>query len=147
MSWRPKPERKRAYAGYDATFKLLLKDSPRLMRELVGAPVVNWLDVELPKVQNPRVDLLGETALGKLLHLELQSRNDPVMALRMLEYKIGIYRKLKRFPRQILLYVGEAPMHMPLELGDEDLRFQYHAVDIRSLDGEELLSSDGLGDD
>ena len=30
-----------------------------------------WLDAELPKIQNLRVDLLGETAEGSLVHLEL----------------------------------------------------------------------------
>jgi len=131
---------------YDATLKLLLQKSSRLIQALVGTPVVKWLDVELPKVQNPRVDLLGETADGRLIHVELQSTYDPHMALRMAEYKLGICRQYGRLPRQILLYVGEAPLRMPNELGDEDLSFRYSSVDIRSLDGEPLLASAELGD-
>jgi hypothetical protein len=33
------------------------------MHELTGTGVARWLDVELPKVQNRRADLLGETSV------------------------------------------------------------------------------------
>jgi hypothetical protein len=58
---------------YDVALKLLLRNSATLtMREVTGgATIVNWLDVELPKVQNIRADLLGETAEGDLFHVEL----------------------------------------------------------------------------
>src|SRR5580692_4295042 len=50
---------------YDVTLKLLLQGHASLtMIELAGATVEKWLNVELPKVQNPRADLLGETADG-----------------------------------------------------------------------------------
>ncbi|MGO4881311.1 MAG: hypothetical protein ACLP59_10860 [Bryobacteraceae bacterium] len=69
---------------YDATLKSLLRSSPPLtIRELAGAAIAQWLDVELPKVQNLRLDLLGETVNGDLVHVELQSSNDPAMPLRM----------------------------------------------------------------
>jgi hypothetical protein len=59
---------------YDVALKLLLKGSASLtMRELTGTAVAKWLDVELPKVQNLRLDLLGETVDGGLIHLELQA--------------------------------------------------------------------------
>jgi predicted transposase YdaD len=46
---------------YDVALKLLLQGSARLtIRELAGGPVVKWLDMELPKMQNLRMDLLGE---------------------------------------------------------------------------------------
>jgi hypothetical protein len=64
---------------YDSTLKLLLQGSATL-------------NVELPKVQNRRVDLLGETADGGLIHIEIQSTNDDQMALRMAEYCLAIYR-------------------------------------------------------
>ena len=45
---------------YDVALKLLLQGSATLtMRELTGTAVARWLDVELPKVQNLRLDLLG----------------------------------------------------------------------------------------
>ena len=80
------------------------------MRELTGTTVAKWLDVQLPKVQNLRLDLLGETLHGGLIHLELQSSNDAAMPFRMVEYCLGVHRLFGQFPRQILLYVGEAPI-------------------------------------
>src|ERR1022692_3008987 len=60
---------------YDVALKLLLQGSAKLtMRELTGTAIAKWLDVELPKVQNLRLDLLGQTVDGGLIHLELQSR-------------------------------------------------------------------------
>jgi predicted transposase YdaD len=132
---------------YDVALKLLLRGSARLtMRELTGMVVDKWLDVELPKVQNTRVDLLGETAGSRLIHLELQSGNDVTMPLRMAEYCLGIFRLYGKFPHQVLLYVGEAPLRMESELQGPGIRFHYRAIDIRELDGERLLESDGIGD-
>ena len=132
---------------YDVTLKLLLQQSARLtMRELTGNVVRKWLDVELPKVQNPRVDLLGETIDGTLIHLELQSRNEPTMPLRMAEYCLGVFRLFGKFPRQVLLYVGEAPLRMDSELRGFDVSFHYRAIDIRALDGDRLLESEEVGD-
>ena len=122
---------------YDVALKLLLRGSAQLtIRELTGASVETWIDVELPKIQNLRVDLLGETAEGGLVHLELQSSNDSAMALRMAEYCLGIFRLFGRFPHQVLLYVGEPALRMESELRGPDVFFRYEAVDVRALDGE-----------
>ena len=127
--------------------KLLLQGSASLtMRELTGTTVAKWLDVELPKVQNLRLDLLGETVDGRLVHLELQSSNDPAMPFRMVEYCLGVHRLLGQFPRQILLYVGEAPMHMENQLHGPGLAFEYRLIDIRTLNGDLLLESGDVGD-
>ena len=133
---------------YDVALKLLLRGSATLtMRELTGTSVETWLDVELSKVvQNTRVDLLGETEAKGLVHLELQSGNDAAMPLRMAEYCLGVFRLFGRFPRQVLLYVGEAPLRMESELRADDVWFRYRAVDIRDLDGDRLLESQEVGD-
>ena len=116
------------------------------MRELTGTAIVKWLDVELPKVQNLRLDLLGETITGELVHLELQSGNDAAMPLRMAEYCLGVFRLFGRFPRQVVLYVGEPELRMENELRDVDVQFRYRVIDMRSLDGELLLESEEVGD-
>jgi Domain of unknown function (DUF4351) len=103
-------------------------------------------DVELPKVQNPRADLLGKTADGDLVHVELQSRNEATMPLRMAEYCLGVLRLFGKFPRQIVLYVGEAPLAMDSELRGPDVLFRYRMIDIRDLDGDRLLESEETGD-
>ncbi len=132
---------------YDVTLKQLLHgQASRLLRELTGSTVGKWLSVELPKVQDLRLDLLGETIEGDLFHLELQSTNDAAMPLRMAEYSLGVYRLLGQFPRQVLLYVGQAPLRMDNELRGPDAWFRYRLIDIRSLDGDSLLESEEIGD-
>jgi len=68
---------------YDIALKMLLEGSAALtVHALTGTTVAKWLDVELPKVQrvqNLRLDLLGQTAGGQLIHIELQSGNDAAM--------------------------------------------------------------------
>jgi predicted transposase YdaD len=132
---------------YDVTLKLLLQGPARLMMiELTGGAVEKWLNVELPKVQNPRADLLGETADGSLIHVELQSGNEAAMALRMAEYCLAVLRLFGKFPRQVVLYVGEAPLGMDSELRGPDVSFRYCLIDIRDLDGDRLLQSEETGD-
>jgi Domain of unknown function (DUF4351) len=132
---------------YDVALKLLLRLPGLLaLQELVGARVETWMDAEIPRIQNLRADLLGRAADGSLIHLELQSSNDGIMALRMAEYALGIFRLYRQFPRQVLVYVGEAPLRMKTELRGPDFLFHYRAVDIRTLDGDQLLESTAVGD-
>jgi predicted transposase YdaD len=133
---------------YDISLKLLLRSaSAGILRSLTGGvEVTKWLDVEMPEMRSTRVDLLGETAEGDLIHIELQSTNDPAMTLRMMEYCIRVYRLFGRLPRQILLYVGDANMRMGTELSAPHLFFRYEAVDIRDFDGDKLLESAQPGD-
>jgi hypothetical protein len=132
---------------YDVAFKLVLQEWVDLaMREIAGTTIAKWLNVELPGVQNTRVDLLGETAGGDLIHIELQSTNDSSMALRMAEYCLRVLRVCGKLPQQILVYVGEAPMRMPTEIRGPGMQYSYRALDIRDMDGERLLESPRVGD-
>ena len=132
---------------YDVTLKLLLQGSAtRTIHSLTGTAVAKWLDVELPKVQNRRLDLLGETVDGGLVHLELQSSHDASMPLRMAEYCLGIFRRFGRLPHQVVLYVGEPALHMGNQLLGPRVWFRYELIDIRQLDGETLLESGAIGD-
>jgi hypothetical protein len=126
---------------YDVAFKLVLQSVDLTIRELAGTTIARWLDVELPEVQNTRVDLLGETGQGELVHVELQSPNDPKMALRMAEYCLRILTLFGKFPQQVLLYV-----QMEAELRGPALSYTYRLVDIRELNGERLLESHYVGD-
>ena len=132
---------------YDTTLKQLFRsNAAAAVRALTGTAIVRWLDVELPRVQNPRIDLLGETADGELVHIELQSTNDPHMALRMCEYCFAIYRKFGRFPRQIVVYVGQAPLTMPGWLRGPRQSVEWDVVDMRDLDAGPLIGSGEVSD-
>src|SRR5437016_5344786 len=131
---------------YDVTLKLLLESAKVAVHDLAGTTITKWIDVELPDVKNRRVDLLGETIDGELVHLEIQTSNDTNMPRRMAEYCLDILRLFGKWPRQILVYVGSAPLRMPDELSGPNMAFRYHLTDIRALDGEKLLASSDVGD-
>jgi len=132
---------------YDITLKsILTRLAGSVLVELTGFRVERWHNVELPSVRHRRADMLGETAQGRLVHIELQSANQAGMALRMLEYSLAIHRKFHSFPEQVVLYVGNAPMRMKNRLAAPRLSFEYRLVDIRQLDSEPLLASGSLED-
>ncbi len=68
------------------------------------------------------------------------------MPLRMAEYALGVYRRFERFPRQIVLYVGEPVVRMQPSLTGAHFSFSYELRDLRDLDGDGLLGSDEIGD-
>lgn len=132
---------------YDVSLKLLFRRSKGVaIQRLLGDQVAEWLNVELPRVSNPRVDMLARTVDGGLCNLELQSANSADMAWRLAEYYLRLYRRLGEHVRQIVLYVGQDPMTMARDLATPVMRFEYELVDVRELDGEALLASGDLGD-
>ena len=132
---------------YDAALKLLLQASTgSLLKQVTALSVARWLNVEMQQVQASRADLLGMTTENGILHLELQSTNDPDMPLRMAEYYLHIYRQFRKPPKQIVLYVGEAKLRMSAGLSGPDFAFQYTLLDFRDLDGAALLESSHIED-
>jgi hypothetical protein len=134
--------------GCDATLKGLITGDAEGTLRLLGVlgPVSRWLNVELPRVQNQRVDLLAELAAGQLLHIELQSTNDAGMHLRMLEYAVAIWRLTRVFPRQVVLYVGNDRLRTPNTFRSPGIDYRYDLVDTRKLEGDALLDSDSTSD-
>jgi hypothetical protein len=57
---------------YDAALKRILTGTGgSALTALTGFTVTRWLNAELPAVSHRRADLLGVTAEGTLLHIEL----------------------------------------------------------------------------
>ncbi len=117
-----------------------------IFEHITGARHGRWLNVELPDVTQPRVDLLFETinqitSARRLIAMELQSTNDPLIPLRMAEYSLRVYRIYKQFPEQHVLYVGSDELRMPSALISPNHTCRYHIFDIRQLDAEILLNS------
>ena len=132
---------------YDIALKSALRRlSGSVIRQLAGCRVVRWQNVELAAVKNPRADMLGEIEGGGLLHIELQSTNDAKMAGRMLEYAAAIYLQFGQIPRQMVLYVGSRKLRMKGELAGPQWTFQCRMVDIRQLDGDQLIAGGQVED-
>ena len=132
---------------YDVALKnILTRPGSSALDQLTGASSLKWINVEAPKVSNRRVDLLGESPNGNLVHIELQSRNEKDFPMRMAEYLFGIGLRYGRLPRQVALYVGEAPLRMKDRVESPDVSVRFHLVDIRDLDGAKLLASAHVGD-
>ncbi len=132
---------------YDITLKSVLRRlTGSVLLELTGFRVTRWHNVELPEVRSGRADMLGETADGTLVHIELQSTNESGMALRMLEYATAICSQFGRFPEQVVLYVGRAPLRMRDRIAGPKLEFTCKIMDIRELDAEPLIASNVLED-
>ena len=133
--------------AYDIALKSILRRlSGNVLREITGLNIARWHNVELPVVQNLRADMLGETADGQLLHIELQSGNDAQMASRMLEYAAAINRQMGRLPQQLVLYVGRERMRMKCEVIGPEWAFRCRMADIRELDGDKLIDGGNLED-
>jgi predicted transposase YdaD len=131
---------------YAALKSVLTRGSSGFLSGVIGVDMATFLNVDLPDARSRRPDLLGEARDGTLFHVELQSTNDPRMAFRMLDYLVAIEREYGRIPRQLVLYVGRAPMKMENRIVAGGLSFEFRMVDIRSFDGEQLLESDSLDD-
>lgn len=132
---------------FDVSLKLLFRRSNGIvLHHVLKEPAVEWLNVELPRVRNPRVDMLVRTESGELVHLDLQSGNDSDMPRREAEYYLDLYRLMGQHVRQVVLYVGPEPLSMSPRFQTPAMDFCYELVDIREFDGAMLLDSEDLGD-
>lgn len=132
---------------FDVTFKHLFRHSRGVLARMLFGDAVEWLNIELPEVRNLRPDLLARTADGEIRHTEVQSDSDPNLPLRMLEYCVAllkIYRGLRIV--QTLLYIGRAPLRFIPVFETPDLYFRFNVVNLREMDGAELLASDDWAD-
>jgi hypothetical protein len=117
---------------YDIALKSVIRGlSAPVLETLTGFAIDRWHNVELPEVRALHPDMIGESNAGAIVHVELQSTNDADMTLRMAEYSLAIYRRFRRFPQQVVLYVGRAPLRMPESIDGASLSFRCRVVDIR----------------
>ena len=75
--------------SYDKTLRELLKGLPeRFIEMLSGKKGVRFIDTQLPQVRERRPDLVVELEDGSIFHLEVQTKKDVNIDLRMIEYYI-----------------------------------------------------------
>ena len=134
---------------YDAVVKdLFQKDRPTLLGMLAGpAEVLEFLQSEFPIVQERVADLVLALSDESILHLEFQSTNHAQMPLRVGIYGLLAVQKHRRKRiRQVVIYMGEAPMRMQDRLDLGGIRVEYQLIDIREFDAEQLIASGNPGD-
>ncbi len=135
------------FVRFDETLKELLQSThARLLENLAGSAIRRWLNVEFPRTQLRRVDLLAELENGELFHLELQTRNDGNIGRRLLEYRLLIEEQFARSPVQVVLYLGWEAMRMNGVWEGRGLRFEFAMLDIRDLDPRVLEASGRIED-
>lgn len=132
---------------FDVSLKLMFRRSDGIVtRTVFGGPVVEWLNVELPEVRNPRVDLLARDGAGRLHHLELESTNNAAMPRRIAEYYLALHRALNEDVEMNVLYVGKEPLRNVGEFRTRSMDFRFRLIDMSEMDGLPLLESEDLGD-
>src|ERR1022692_2000102 len=90
------------------------------------------------KTPEPTIEPSRRDCRRRFGSLELQSGNDAAMPLRMAEYCLGIFRLFGRFPRQVVLYVGEPQLRMENELRGVDVLFWYGLIDMSASELEDV---------
>lgn len=129
---------------YDATIKdLLWRGAPALLQQVSGSPIARVETTELPSARSRRPDLLARLTDGRLLHLELQSRADPSMAWRMLDYYGLIAGRFGHEPllQIVLALTDTAAAGLPARIDHPNLQFGVTVTNMAALDGAPLLAS------
>jgi hypothetical protein len=107
---------------------------------LLGLPeVVECLTIEFPVRQKLASDMVVRLADGRILHVELQSKNDPRMLFRCLEY-------WQVWPRvdivQVVIFVGDGPMRMESEIARGRLSFGFDILNMQAVEATSFLQSE-----
>jgi len=99
---------------YDTLLKEIFQDSlPGFLRLRGLPPVVEYLTVEFPNRYKTLPDLVVLLEGGIILHIELQSQNDPKIPWRCLDCWSAISQQWLAYQViQILVYCGDEPLTM-----------------------------------
>ena len=110
---------------------------------LLGLPdAYEYLTVEFPKRQRLMADFVIRLKDGRIVHIELQSKNDPEMEFRCLDYWTVI---AKQWPGveivQVVVYMGDAPLRMKSGIQRGGLDYKFAIVDLNTVPASAFLSS------
>ena len=133
---------------YDAVLKdLFERDRPSLLTELTGGvPIRAFLNVEIPKMIDRRVDSVAQLENGRICHIEFQSQNHRRMPYRQGIYGLLIADKFQTKVDQTVIYTGSAPMRMKDSLDAGSVQVSYRLIDIRTYSAEALSHSKNPAD-
>jgi hypothetical protein len=133
---------------YDVRLKSILhRAMPRLFQLLGLPPVAEYLTVEFPLHQKILPDLLVRLVDGRILHLELQSKNDVRMIWRCLEYwQVIAEQWLDGDIIQVVIYLGDSPMSMESKIERGRTRHEVDILSLQDVDATAFLESESEGE-
>jgi len=152
-----KDETKDTLFIYDRSLRELLKGLPEKFIEiLTGKRGIRFIDTSLPQVKERRPDLIVELEDGSVFHLEVQTKKDPNIDFRMIDYYIAL-KQLKALSNkkivQMVLYLEEKEKIKETEgpikevsIDDGKLKFSYEIRYINDIECRPLIESEDIED-
>ncbi len=137
---------------YDLTVKQIMAEvGLTIVAECLGLEVIEHeiLSLELISIEKRESDKIFKIKIPEgelILHLELQSRNDPEMARRMLDYLGRIHRQHVLPVLPVVLYLGSEPLRMSREVTFDvpgcSLQFRYTIITLNDLSADHFLDKE-----
>lgn len=107
------------------------------------------LHFELPKIEMRITDFVAKvviTGVEYILHIELQTYNDPEMVPRMLRYKAEFMRIFRLPVIQIVIYIWKEKLNMQSGIQESHalshLDYRFTIIDLSSYEPDVFLKSD-----
>jgi len=100
---------------------------------------VELIDKEWTRVEKRESDIVFKYD-NKIVHIEIQNNNHPIMELRMLRYFTDILFEYKDYEvSQYVIYIGKEKCYMKDHIEQNRISYSYDIIDIREISCEELL--------
>ncbi|MBM3737530.1 MAG: hypothetical protein FJW39_17250 [Acidobacteria bacterium] len=133
---------------FDVSVKLLFERlDGAIFPEIFDGPVIRWLNIELPKVENRRLDLLAQCAERRLVYIEIDAQNRVKLLSRMARNCYTLKeRRQKSLICPVVYYIGREPMTLPETYETEFGTFRYKRVDMSKVDVGPLIDSTDFRD-
>jgi predicted transposase/invertase (TIGR01784 family) len=100
---------------------------------------VELVDKEWTRIEKRESDIVFKYE-KKIVHIEIQNDNHPMMEFRMLRYLSDILFEYKGYEvSQHLIYIGQKKCRMKKRIEQNKLSYSYDIIDVRDISCEELL--------
>ena len=133
---------------YDKIIKENIREVlPVLVKEILGINIISREDLPeslqhtretVPDQLSKITDDKGETYI---LHIEWQSKDDPSMDHRMLNYRAMLRKKYGLTVKQYVIFLGSPKSTMPYIIDEENLKFNYNLIPLQQYSHKLFLNS------
>jgi len=127
----------------DIVTKDIIKEIGRdISQYILGIEIhseIELVDKEWTRVEKRESDIVFKYE-NRIVHIEIQNDNHPIMELRMLRYLTDILFEYKEYEvSQHLIYIGQKSCTMREQIEQNRLSYSYDIIDVRDISCEELL--------